>query len=473
MKSLAILPGVLLAGAVSASEMTVKPSTVASRAQDGQDLALTVYNVGRALVRDTRTVNLPKGTVKLEFRDIAAQVIPETVALETTGVRVLEQNYEYDLLSPETLLAKFLGKEVILVREEPRLEGLGTVRQEVAATLLALNKGTVWRIGSRIVSNPQYRELVFDRVPENLRDKPTLVWLLQAETGGPRSVKATYLTSGLTWKADYVLALQEDGKRGRLSGWITLTNNSGASYPNAQLQLVAGEVHLAPPGRKKVPFDKMLLEQAKVVEMRPENLGEYHLYSLSRPTSIVDRQQKQVALLEAEGVNVSQELVVENGPTWYWNRQEGLQNQPVQVRLELVNGRANNLGLPLPAGVIRVYQRDRRGVEQFMGEDAIEHTPRDETVTITIGNAFDVVAERVQTDFRSFDRTTESSFEVRLRNHKEEPVTVEVEENIGGDWEMLSNSHPYTKRSAFVVVFTVPVPAQGSTVLAYRVRVRR
>lgn len=472
MKPFAFFSSVFLVGAVFASEMTGKPPTVVSQAEAGQDLSLTVYNVGRALVRDSRTVNLPKGAVKLEFRDIAAQVIPETVALEAAGVVVLEQNYEYDLLSPQTLLAKFLGREVILVREEPRLDGPGTVRQEVTATLLALNNGTVWRIGGRIVSNPQYRELVFDRVPESLREKPTLVWLLQAGTGGPRGLKATYLTAGLTWKADYILALQEDGKRGRFSGWITLVNNSGASYPNAQLQLVAGEVHLASrEGMKGVP-DKTW-ERAQAVAVAREELGEYHLYTLPRPTSILDRQQKQVALLEADAVMVSQKLVVESGPTWYWNPLEDLQKQPVQVRVELVNKRANNLGLPLPAGVVRVYQRDRRGVEQFMGEDAIQHTPQDETVTLTLGHAFDVVAQRVQTDFRSFDKTTESAFEVRLRNLKEESVTVEVVENVGGDWEMLAHSHPYTKRSAFVVVFTVPVPAQSQAVLSYRVRVRR
>lgn len=470
MKISAFFSSVFFVAAAFASAMAGRPATVVSQAEAGQDLSLTVYNVGRALVRDSRTVNLPKGEVKLEFRDIAARVIPETVALETTGVRVLEQNYEYDLLSPETLLAKFLGKEVILVREEPRLEGPGTVRQEITATLLAINKGTVWRIGDRVVSNPYYRELVFDRVPENLREKPTLVWLLQVETGGPRNLKATYLTGGLTWKADYVLALREDGKRGRLSGWITLVNNSGASYPNAQVQLVAGEVHLAP--REFEEHRKGVLAKAEAVTVASEALGEYHLYTLPRPTSILSHQQKQVALLEAEGVNVRQKLVVESRPQWYWNRQKDPQKQPVQVRLELVNGRANNLGIPLPAGIVRVYQRDRGGVEQFMGEDAIQHTPRDETVTLVIGSAFDVVAERVQTDFRSFDGTKESAFEVRLRNHKDEPVTVEVIEAIGGDWEMLFHSHPYTKPSAFVAVFTVPVPAHNQTVLSYRVRVR-
>ena len=462
----------VLAVALPWPSLGAEPPTVVSRAEDGQQLAVTVYNVGRALVRDARTVELPAGVVKLEFRDIAAQVMPQTVALTAPDLAVLEQNYEYDLLSPRTLLAKFLGREVILVREEPRLDGPGTVRQELRATLLSLNEGTVWRVGERIVSNPAYRELIFDRLPPTLRDRPTLVWLLDVARPGARGVQATYLTQGLTWRADYVLSLDQRGTKGSLTGWVTLTNTSGASYPEARLQLVAGEVHLAPERRPPEPaFRTMELKQA--AGMEEEALGEYHLYTLPRPTTILNRQDKQVALLAAQGVAVTQRLVVAGYPGWYWARQQDVQRQSVELRLEIANREANNLGLPLPAGVVRVYQQDSRGSEQFMGEDTIPHTPKDEVVTLTVGNAFDVVAERVQTDFRSFDHTTESAFEVRLRNHKKEPVSVEVEENLGGDWEMLAHSHPFTKRSAFVVVFTVPVPGEGQATLSYRVRVRR
>ena len=462
----------VLAVALPWPSLGAEPPTVVSRAEDGQQLAVTVYNVGRALVRDARTVELPAGVVKLEFRDIAAQVMPQTVALTAPDLAVLEQNYEYDLLSPRTLLAKFLGREVILVREEPRLDGPGTVRQELRATLLSLNEGTVWRVGERIVSNPAYRELIFDRLPPTLRDRPTLVWLLDVARPGARGVQATYLTQGLTWRADYVLSLDQRGTKGSLTGWVTLTNTSGASYPEARLQLVAGEVHLAPERRPPEPAFRTM-ELKKAAGMEEEALGEYHLYTLPRPTTILNRQDKQVALLAAQGVAVTQRLVVAGYPGWYWARQQDVQRQSVELRLEIANREANNLGLPLPAGVVRVYQQDSRGSEQFMGEDTIPHTPKDEVVTLTVGNAFDVVAERVQTDFRSFDHTTESAFEVRLRNHKKEPVSVEVEENLGGDWEMLAHSHPFTKRSAFVVVFTVPVPGEGQATLSYRVRVRR
>ncbi|BCW93256.1 MAG: DUF4139 domain-containing protein [Thermoanaerobaculum sp.] len=449
---------------------SVEPPTVISTADGGQTLSLTVYNVGRALVRDSRPVVLPSGVVKLEYRDIAAKVMPQTVAFMADDTMVLEQNYEYDLLSPKTLLAKFLGREVTLVREEPRLDGPGTVRQEILATLLSMENGTVWRVGDRIVANPAYRELVFDSVPPYLREKPTLVWLLQSQKAGPRTVQATYLTEGITWRADYVLSLDQQGEKGALTGWVTLSNNSGASYPEARLQLVAGEVHVV---REERPREAVMAEKmmAKAPGMAEEALGEYHLYTLERPTTILDRQDKQVSLLQASGVKAVKHFVVAGFPYYFWSRQD-LHREPVRVKLEMANTAANGLGLPLPAGTVRVYQRDSRGAEQFMGEDRIEHTPKDETVKLEIGTAFDVVAERVQTDFRSFDKVTESAFEVRLRNHKDEPITVEVEENIGGDWEILTHSHPYQKRSAFVVAFSVPVPAHGQSTLAYRVRVR-
>ncbi|MCX7895165.1 MAG: hypothetical protein N2447_04295 [Thermoanaerobaculum sp.] len=446
------------------------PPVVVSSAAGGQKVSLTVYNVGRALVRDSRWVDLPQGLVRLEYRDIAAQVMPQTVAFTADQTEVLEQNYEYDLLSPQTLLAKFLGKEVTLVREEPRLDGPGTVRQEVRATLLSLENGTVWRVGDRIVANPAYRELAFDNVPPTLRDRPTLVWLLRSLSGGKRNVQTTYLTEGLKWQADYVLSLEQKGEQGSLTGWVTLSNTSGASYPEATLQLVAGEVHVVRPQPERVPMVMAAAKEAR--SMEEEALGEYHLYTLDRPTTILDRQDKQVSLLAAHGVRVVKRLVVQGFPGNFWGRQE-LRREPVRVRLELANTAANNLGLPLPAGVVRVYQRDRRGTEQFMGEDRIQHTPKDEQVKLEVGTAFDVVAERVQTDFRTFDKTVESAFEIRVRNHKDEAVVVEVEETIAGDWEMLSYSLPYRKLSAFSVLFSVPVPAQGQAALTYRVRVRR
>jgi hypothetical protein len=457
----------LFAGVVAGAEAPV----VVSQAGQGRTLSLTVYNVGRALVRDARPVSLPNGTLALEFRDIAAQVMPETVAIAGEGVTVLEQNYEYDLLSPQTLLAKYLGKDVTMVVEEPGEAAGSVVRKTVTGRLLSMENGTVWRIGDRIVSNPPYRELTFSEVPENLRDRPTLVWLLASERAGERRLEATYLTTGITWKADYVLTLGTAGDEGSLLGWVTLDNTSGASYPEATLQLVAGDVHLAPEPRAR-PEVMMMAAKAGAPEMREEAFAEYHLYTLERPTTIKDRQKKQVALLEAHNVKALRRYIVES-PQWWYVQRIGKQKQDVRVELEFANRADNHLGIALPGGVIRLYQRDKRGTAQFVGEDRIQHTPKDEVVKVTMGNAFDVVAERRQTDYRKLaDNLFEDAFEVTLRNHKDTVITVEVRETVGGDWEMLSNSYPYEKSSAFTVTFSVPVPANGESKLTYRVRVR-
>ena len=462
-----VLVGVWLVAAAAAAQ----PPVVVSEAAAGRTLSLTVYSVGRALVRDARPVTLPGGTVALEFREIAAHVMPETVAIQGDAVRVLEQNYEYDLLSPQTLLAKYLGKDVTMVTEEPGQAPGAVIRKEVTGRLLSIENGTVWRVGAAIVSNPPYRELIFPQVPENLRDRPTLVWLLESERSGERRLEATYLTGGISWKADYVLTLDAGGGEGSLLGWVTLDNNSGTSYPEATLQLVAGEVHLAPQPQPRAE-GMFMAARAAGAEMKEEAFAEYHLYTLERPTTVKDRQQKQVTLLEADQVKVTRRYVVESLRSWYVQRM-GAQKQDVGVDLEFANRADNHLGIPFPGGVVRLYQRDRRGTAQFVGEDRIGHTPKDETVKVTMGNAFDVVAERRQTDYRKLaENLYEDAFEVVLRNHKDAPITVEVREQLGGDWEILSSSHPYGKLSAFGVSFSVPVPADGEAKLTYRLRVR-
>lgn len=460
----------LAALAAALPAFAAEPPVVVSNAAGERGLSLTVYSVGRALVRDSREVALPAGQAALEFRDIAAQVMPETVAIAGKGVVVLEQNYEYDLLSPQTLLNKFLGRDVTLVVDEPSGEPGQFVRTRVSGRLLSTNDGTVWRIGDDIVTNPPYRQLVFSDVPGNLRDRPTLVWLLDVARAARTRLEATYLTQGITWKADYVLSLDDAGKRAGLLGWVTLDNRSGADYPQTRLQLVAGDVHLATRPQRGMVF-KEEMRVAAAPQMTEESFAEYHLYTLPRTTTIKDRQQKQVTLLEADGIDVERHYRVETPQRWFRST-IGPQKQDVRVDVELSNRADNRMGMPLPAGVVRVYQKDSRGAAQFVGEDRIDHTPKDETVVLTLGNAFDVVAERRQTDYRSFDHTSESAFEVVLRNHKSDPVTVEVREHVGGDWEMLHSSHPYEKISAFGVEFKVPVPADGEATLTYRVRVR-
>jgi hypothetical protein len=451
-------------------------NTVTSTQQDQKELAVTVYNSNVALVRDVRRLRLPAGSVDLRYMDIAAQVNPATVHIVSLttpkDLSVLEQNYEYDLLSPEKLLQKYVGKELTLVRLVT--ENNSTKEIPVKATLLALNEGPVWKVGNEIITGMGADRYVFPDLPENLYSKPTLVWLLDNSKAGEQTVEASYLTNQVNWNADYVLTIRSDQKGADLNGWVTVINNSGTAFRNAQLQLVAGEVHRVSEAPPVVPRVMMKAAQAAAPQFVQEPISEYHLYTLERRTNLQDKETKQISLLSAAGVSFDKIFEVDGQSYYYHNAQRPGEpiKEPVQVRIKFKNSQENSLGIPLPAGTVRVYQGDSKGRVQFIGEDRIGHTPKDETLDLHIGNAFDVVAERKQTDFKAYGRAFEFAFEISLRNHKPEPITVVVNEPIGGDWTMLDSNYKYEKTAAFAAQFIVPVAANAESVLKYRVRVQ-
>jgi hypothetical protein len=447
---------------------------------DQSDLALTVYNSNLSLVRDVRQLALPAGETKLRFMDIAASINPATVHFrsltEPAKLNVVEQNYEYDLLDPNKLLQKFVGREVTLVR--PKLSSGTTEYDEVKATLLALNGAPVWKIGNEIVTGVSYESIRFPELPDNLFERPTLLWTLQNTGARRHRVEASYLTSNLSWSADYVLNVAKDEASGDLDGWVTLVNHSGTGYKNAQLQLVAGDIHrvVAQNGMDEVSaFRAMSKAAAAAPAFQQESFSEYHLYTLSRRTSVSDQESKQISLLNASHFPL-QKVYVVNGQAYYYRTaaQPGAPvKDPVQVFYKFKNEEKAGLGMPLPSGTVRVYQADSRGGSLFVGEDHIDHTPKDEEISLHIGNAFDIVAERKQTDYKKLsDRLYEFEYEITLRNHKDAPITVEVNEPIGGDWEMVSSTYKFTKTAAFAAQFEVPVDKDGTSVLKYRVRVR-
>jgi hypothetical protein len=465
-----------LAMAVLAGGQSFGQSTVTSTQQDQKDLAVTVYNSDVALVRDVRRLRLPAGTLDLRYMDIAAEVNPATVHIVSLtapkDLSVLEQNYEYDLLSPLKLLQKYVGKELTLVRTVT--ENNSTKEVPVKATLLALNDGPVWKVGNEIVTGIGTDRYVFPDLPENLYSKPTLIWLLENARDGEQTVEASYLTNQVNWTADYVLTIGSNQKDGDLNGWVTVINNSGTAFRNAQLQLVAGEVHTTLEARAPAPRPMLKAAVSGAAQFVQEPISEYHLYSLERRTNIQDKETKQISLLAATGVGFSKVFEVDGQQYYYHNAQSpgAPVKEPVQVHIKFKNSQENALGMPLPAGTVRVYQGDSKGRVQFIGEDRIGHTPKDETLDLHIGNAFDVVAERKQTDFKSFGRAFEFAFEISLRNHKPDPITVVVNEPIGGDWTMLDSNYKYEKTAAFAAQFQVPVAANAESVLKYRVRVQ-
>jgi hypothetical protein len=330
----------------------------------------------------------------------------------------------------------------------------------------------VLRFADRIETGVPGR-LAFDSVPANLRDRPTLSVLLEA-AGGRQAVELSYLTGGLSWKADYVANLATDGKSLDLNGWVTLTNRSGAGFDNTTLQLVAGTVNRVRQTDSRVyAMAAPAPARAKSQEATQEALMDYHLYSFERPTSIADNQTKQLALLSASAVPVRREYLLA-GNDWYYRDRYGQIGQKLKpaVFLEFEN-KGGQLGKPLPAGIVRVYARDSKGAAQFVGEDRIAHTAKNEKLKLRLGEAFDITAERKQISYRKItDNVVETAYRIDLRNAKDEAVTVRVQEPLPGDWEMLQESQKHTKESSRVASWNVAIPADGAAVLEYTVRVR-
>jgi len=459
---------------------SVQADELRSTLQDQQSVAVTIYNENLALVKDQRKVQLGGGQNALAFRDVSAGMRPETALLRSLTspgkLSVIEQNFDFDLLTPGKLLEKYVGKTVSIIRTNPATGNDSTEQ----ALVLSANEGVVLKIGNRIETGMPGR-IVYPDVPANLRDRPTLVMSLVNGGAAQQEVELSYLTGGLAWKADYVAELNAADDRLDLSGWVTLTNTSGATYRNAKLQLVAGDVNQV---QDEMRFrDGLVLERkamaAPASQMAEESLMEYHLYTLDRPTTIAENQTKQVSLLTASAIPARKELLLRGANYYYQSSYGDLgQKMKVAVFVEFDNKEASHLGMPLPKGIIRVYKKDGAGNAQFVGEDSIDHTPKNEKVRIKLGESFDVTADKKQTDFKALPNPAkgnsmyESAFEIVLKNAKKDAVVVKVQEPIPGDWKMLSASHKHEKAASNTAVWHITVPAEGSTKLSYRVQVR-
>jgi hypothetical protein len=444
-----------------------------STAEQREQVTITVYNQNFGLVREVRSIELGRGAAELEFRDVAGQIEPFTVSVRARDgqrLQVLEQNYRYDLLSPDQLLRKYVGRTVTL----HRWNSVKGVEEPFTAEVLSVNEGPIFRIGNEITYGFGGR-ISFPEIPEDLIAEPTLVWLLDGNAGR-RQVEVSYLTKGMNWRADYVMVVNDADTRADLTGWVTLDNQSGASYRNAQLKLVAGDVQRV---REEMARDAGRLQEMRMAAeaapmMTEEGLFEYHLYTLQRPTSVLNNEQKQVTLLEASGIAVQKRLLLAGDPYRYRTQLGTLaSSEKVSAYLEFTNSEANQLGMPLPRGIVRVYKADQAGAQQFIGEDRIDHTPRDEQLRIKMGEAFDVVGDRRQMEWRvTGNCESHSLWEIELRNRKDQAVEVDVLEPVGGDWTVVESSHAWERMDAGTFRFRVTVPARETTKITYRVRVK-
>ena len=444
-----------------------------STSEDQVDVEVTIYNSNLGLVKDVRKVALPRGTGELRFMDVASGIKPVTVKIRSLNYpdkfSVLEQNYEYDLMNANKLLDKYVGRKIKIV-DWNKYKG----RKEVVdALLLSNNNGQIYKINNEIyLGHPGYK--VLPKIPENLIAKPTLTWLYNNQIKKRHKLETSYLTDGINWKADYVVVLNKDDTSCDLSGWVTIDNKSGATYKDARLKLVAGKVHKV---EEKYYTDEMVLYEKLALAGKPqfkeEGFFEYHLYDLQRRTTLKNNQTKQISLLDAEDVRIDKELRV-YGIRSYYTRRYRPENpkQPVEVYVNLMNSEDNNLGMPLPEGIMRLYKKDKEESLQFIGEDRIEHTPKNEKISLKIGEAFDVVAERIQTDYKHLGGDVyESEWEITLRNHKKDDIIVNIIEPLCGDWQIIDNNYPYKKIDAFTIKFNVNVPKDGEVKVRYRARI--
>lgn len=474
----ATLVMVLISGFI---QSTVVAREIVTTLDEQSHLAVTIYNSNLALVKDTRSVRLDKGRNQLAYKDVSAKIRPETALLRnlshTKGFSLLEQNFDFDLLTPHKLLEKYVGKTVRIIKSHP------TTGEETSeeATVLATNNGVVLRFKDRIETGIPGR-IAYSSIPDNLRDRPTLVMQLNSGSDKKQTLELSYLTGGLSWKADYVAEINKNDKSLDLAGWVTLTNKSGTSYKNAKLQLVAGDVNRVREEFEAVGRSGLRMPEAQTAmadKMQQESLFEYHLYSLGRKTTISDNQTKQVSLLTAPRVPIEKELILPGNRYYYMNSVGKIgQAMKVGAYIHFRNKKKNNLGMPLPKGIVRVYKKDKSGNAQFIGEDRIDHTPENEKVSLKLGDSFDVTADKKQTNFRKekgfsqyhYVYTTE--FEIKLKNAKDKKQSITVREPIPGDWEMIESTHKHEKVTAHTAEWKITVPAKKSVVLKYKVRVK-
>ncbi|WP_045218174.1 DUF4139 domain-containing protein [Desulfonatronum thioautotrophicum] len=445
-----------------------------SWAEETSSVTVTVYNHGQALINEVREVELPSGSGLVEFSGVA-----ETIEAPTLQVRsltapeafvVLDMNYEYDLISVQSLLDRYVGKTLNVVLPDPH-DRTSTVLRE--AVLLANNDRPIFQVDDQIfVGN--HDAVYLAEIPAGLRPRPTLVWLVHND-GPPRQhLDVSYLAGGMNWQADYVLKVDRDNERAALSGWVTLDNQSGLAFEQASLKLVAGEVNVVRPEPVRMRRDMVLASPMAAEQMQQEEFFEYHLYSLPRLVDIANRQTKQVSLLQAPEMGLSKKLVARFGG--YPNPGQGTIRQGVDVFLTFKNAEAEGLGLPLPRGIVRAYQESRDGSTLFIGEDRIDHTPRDADVELRMGRAFDVNVERTLTAHEQLGRNmVRYTWEIRIRNSKDEPQQLLLEDTLFGDWRITTSSHAYDQLDARRIRFTLDVPPsseQDQLLLSYTVESR-
>lgn len=437
-----------------------------TRGSVADDVALTVYNDNFGLVNQTRTLDFPKGEGEVKFDDVAAKIDPTSVHIKPkeSGIFILEQNYQYDLVNTRKMMQKYLGSEISIVTKSGDIHKGDLLSFDGTYAILKNHSGDI-----TITNASEIVDYRFGSLPEGLILKPTLVWRSESDSGKKSECELSYLTDGLNWHSEYVAVVDKDDKILDLSGWVSIDNTSGATYKNARLKLVAGKVHRVSPERYQPVSDMYVAKSAGAPQFEEESFFEYHLYTLTRRATVADNEIKQISLFPETKTSAKKVYVVES--RYYWGRRTD-DKVKVKVNLEFDNSKEHGLGMPLPEGKLRVYKADSEGMLQFVGEDRIDHTPKDEKVRVFLGEAFDIVCERKKTDVVDLGHGhVRETFEITLRNHKDDDVVVNVVEPVPGwaEWHIVKSSIEYSKTSASRVEFPVPVPSNNESKLTYTI----
>jgi hypothetical protein len=433
---------------------------------DADDISVTIYNSNLGVVHETRDLNFDKGTGRVLFKDVPSLIDPTSVGFElvdkSKSAVILEQNYAYDLVSPEKIYSKYVDRSIDLFDKEGNIFTGELLSFSGGAFVLKQPSGKI-----QIVRLEHVVHAAFPELPEGLITRPTLFWLYNSDFAGKAACKVSYQTSGMNWTAEYVGILSEDEKQLGLTGWSSITNNSGATYNNATLKLIAGDIHRAARPVRAPRFaveEDLMAMKASAAGFEEKEFFEYHLYTLPRRATIADREIKQIALFEPATTSVEKE--------YYY--QPDRNQKKVKVTVKFTNSTPYGLGIPLPAGRTRVFKADTDGSMILLGEDQIDHTPKDEEVKLTIGFAFDISAEEKVVDYQKVStQVEERTFEIELRNHKDEDITIIVEKKLYGDWSILRSNYDFTRKDATTVEFQVPVKANDKAVISFVARTSR
>ena len=460
---MALRSGILLGASLMAG------MAMPAAADDGE-VSLTIYNKNIALIEHVRPITAPAGKQRIEFPGVSAQILPATVSFVAPNVTLIEQNFDYDLLTPAKLMEKAVGSTVRLIRVNPATGAETSENAEVLSTV----EGTVLRIGSRIEilrEDNLPARVIFDKVPENLRAQPTLSVLINAAKPVKETARLTYLTRGITWSADYVAVFDEANSETSMQGWITLKNTSGTTFSNARVQLVAGDVNLVDNEEQWW----QIWQQRRSTSQRSAGtessgrprLGDYYVYPINQLTTVANNQDKQTSFLDAEKVKATKGYEVS-----YYGFYSSDEPDSAAVRVRFSNSKAAGLGEALPSGVVRVYMRDARGQPQFVGEDHIGHTSGGSELALKIGDAFDVTVQpTVENSTRISKRKIDYEMSYLARNARSTPVVITVRQD--GLWRensVLAESIKGRRTDADSFAWDLPVPANGEATLKVKLR---